>query len=67
MVEITIAIDADKADLKEQYQWAIDRLDAIISEPAWTNAKVISAVVDEAKILRKVIRLTKTIIYHDMI
>jgi len=66
MVKETIVIDADKADLKSQYQWAQDRLDAIISEPAWTNAKVISAVVDEAKIMRKLLRLTKKLIMHEI-
>jgi len=62
----TILTDADKADLKSQYQWAQDRLDAIISEPAWTNTKVISAVQDEAKILRKLLRLMKKLILHEI-
>ena len=66
MVEITIAIDADKADLKSQYQWAQDRLDAIISESAWTNAKVIAAVQDEAKIMRKLLRLMKKLVLHEI-
>ena len=62
----TALTDDDKADLVAQYQWAIDRLDAIISEPAWTNAKIISAVVDEAKILRKVTRLMKKLLLHEL-
>jgi len=62
----TIITDSDKADLKQQYQWAQDRLDAIISEPAWTNAKVIAAVQDEAKIMRKLLRLTKKLIMHEI-
>jgi len=66
MVKETILTDTDKADLKDQYQWAQDRLDAIINEPAWTNAKVIAAVQDEAKIMRKLLRLMKKIINHEI-
>lgn len=66
MVKINVVVDVDKADLKQQYQWAQDRLDAIISEPAWTNAKVISAVQDEAKILRKLLRLTKKLVLYEI-
>ena len=65
-MKYTPLTDADKADLKSQYQWAQDRLDAIISEPAWTNAKVIAAVQDEAKIMRKLLRLMKKLILHEI-
>ena len=61
-MKIIPVIDNDLKDLKDQYLWAISRLDAIIAEPAWTNAKVIQAVVDEAKIQRKVLIMMRKII-----
>ena len=62
----TITTDSDKADLIQQYQWAIDRLDNIVaSPPANDNART-QAIVDEAKILRKVTRLMKKLILHEL-
>ncbi len=65
-MKIEIAKDIDKEDLINQYQWAINLLDEIINNPLNTNALVIQAVRDEAKILRKLSVLIKKLLTHEL-
>lgn len=54
-----VVTDIDKEDMKAQYQTAITRLDEIINEPSWTNAKVIAAVVDLAKMNKWMLKVLR--------
>lgn len=56
MTKINLSINAEKADIKAQYIWAVNRLQEIVDETSWTNAKVITAVQDEAKIQLKLLK-----------
>jgi len=80
MAKITIATDADKADLIAQYQWAQDRLDEIVVEMNTVSAANLNtvakletavkaeaeAIKDEALILRKTLRLLKKFVTHEL-
>lgn len=59
MTKVNLSINQEKADIKAQYIWATTRLQAIIDDTNWTNAKIIQAVQDEAKIQLGILKRLK--------
>lgn len=58
-VLITPAVDQDKAELRSEFQNAVDTLTNIIEEPTLNSAQVIAAVKFIAKVLLNLLRLIK--------
>lgn len=58
-MKITPIIDLDKKDLVDTYNQAIIDLDTIINRTNPTNAQVIWAVREEAKIIKKLAKFIK--------
>jgi hypothetical protein len=59
---ITIAKDQNKSDFLNEYNLAIDTLSSHINESAWTNSKIINAVVIHARILLFIVKLMRRLI-----
>lgn len=58
----TFEIDTDKQQFKEEYQLAVDTLQSHIDEVAWTNAKIINAVVFQARVLLFIVKLMRRLV-----
>ena len=53
---------ADRQAIKESFAADRDKLEAIISEAAWTNAKRDSAHKDSAQVARRLLRVIKVLV-----
>jgi hypothetical protein len=56
MIDRMTEIEQQLSDFKGQYQTAVTTLQSHIDETAWTNAKVINAVVFHARVLLAILR-----------
>lgn len=54
--------EQDKQGLKDEYQTAVTTLQSHINETAWTNTKVINAVVFHARVLLFIVKLMKRLV-----
>lgn len=52
----------DKKQFKDEYQTAINTLQSHIDETAWTNAKIINAVVFQSRVLLYIIRILRRLV-----
>jgi hypothetical protein len=56
MIDRLVQIEEELSQFKGQYQTAVDTLQSHIDETSWTNAKIINAVVFQARVLLAILR-----------
>lgn len=54
--------EADRSDIKTQYQNAVDKLNAIIQAQSPTNAQVVAAVKDLAQIQLRILKILRWLV-----